>query len=166
MAEVHFKYDKAEVINALRIHFLSRKETKILKILCGVLFLFALWGYWTSIVSYGLLLGVFVVIVLLSIIFWYVLPASIYRKARTFHEPSIRLEYNGDGMAIGTQAGARHLSWQSFHRVLETSEFFYLYRNSNSFFLIPTKAFSDENDRKTFSNLLRGNIHNYAVKAG
>lgn len=164
MAEVHFTYNKADVINALRIHFLSRKETKILRILCIVLFIFALWGYWTSIVSYSLLVGVFIVIVLLTIVFWFILPNAIYRKAKTFHEPSIQLQYNGEGMAIGTQAGAKHLPWQSFHRVLETNDFFYLYRNSNSFFLIPTKAFSNDIDRSDFSKILRGHIGNYSVK--
>lgn len=164
MAEVRFKYDKAEVINALRFHFLNRRETKILKILCIILFLFALWGYWTSIVSYGLLVGVFVVIVLLTVVFWFILPSAIYRKARTFHEPSISLQYNGEGVAIGTQAGAKHLPWQSFHRVLETNDFFYLYRNSNSFFLIPTKAFASETDRTSFSKFLRGHIEQYSFK--
>lgn len=164
MAEVQFTYDKAEVIGALRVHFLSRKETKILKGLCALLFIFALWGYGTSIVSYGLLVGVFLAIVLLTIVFWFVLPGAIYRKAKTFHEPTIKFQYNGDGVAIGTHAGAKHLSWQSFHRVLETNDFFYLYRNSNSFFLIPTKAFSDEGERNSFSRLLRGHINNYSFK--
>lgn len=164
MEEINFTYNKTAVINALRFHFLNRKETKILKVLCAALFLSALWGYWTSIVSYGLLVGVFVAIVLLTAVFWFLLPASIYKKAKTFHEPSIKLQYNGEGMAIGTQAGARHLPWQSFHRVIETRDFFYLYRNTNSFFLIPANAFSDENDRNTFIGILKGHISNYLVK--
>lgn len=164
MEEISFSYNKAGVINALRYHFLSRRETMILKILCAVLFLFTLWGYWTSIVSYGLLVAVFLVIVLLTAVFWFILPASIYKKAKTFHEPSIKLQYNGDGMAIGTGAGARHLPWQSFHRVIETRDFFYLYRNTNSFFLIPVDAFPDDNDRKSFSYILRGHINNYTVR--
>lgn len=164
MEEIIFSYNKTEVINALRFHFLSRRETMILKVLCAVLFIFSLWGYWTSIVSYGLLVAVFIVIVLLTAIFWFVLPSSIYKKAKTFQEPSIKLQYNSEGMAIGTHAGARHLPWQSFHRVIETSDFFYLYRNTNSFFLIPVDAFSDESKRKSFSYILRDHIKNYLVR--
>ena len=162
--EVSFQYDKAAVINALRYHFLHRQETKMLRILFAVLFLLGLWGYLKGFFPYAVVLIIFIGIILLTLVLYYVLPNVIYKKAKTFHEPSIKLEFNDGGVSIGTHAGAHHVSWQSFNRVLETNDFYYLYRNSNTFFLIPSSAFPNDTERNDFSELLHRHFSNYAVK--
>jgi hypothetical protein len=162
--QINFRYDKTTVINALRLHFLNRGETKVLRILFIALFLLGIWGYWKGIISYPVVVIIFLLIVLLTVVFWFILPHSIYKKAKTFSEPSISLQYGDEGIAIGTHAGARQLSWNSFNRVLETTDFFYLYRNNNAFFLIPTAAFRSETEKKDFRELLHRQFSNYSVK--
>lgn len=161
--QISFHYDKTAVIGALRTHFLSRRETKILRILVVVFFLLALWAYTKGIVPYSLVVVLFAVIILLTIVFWFILPKSIYRKTRTFAEPSINLDVNDDGISIGTHAGAHRLPWNSFNRVLESQYFYYLYRSNNSFFLIPTDAFSGVSEREVFSQLLHRHFSHYTV---
>jgi len=161
---VTFRYHKTAVINALRTHFLSRRETKILRILFIVFFLIALWAYTKGIIPYALVVVLFLVIILLTIVFWFILPKSIYRKTRTFTEPSITLDFNEDGLSIGTHAGAHRLPWSSFNRILETQDFYYLYRSNNSFFLIPTSAFTDTGERESFTLLLHRHFPHYTVR--
>lgn len=162
--QIQFSYHKTSVINALRTHFLSRRETKILRILSIVLFLIALWAYTKGIIPYAVVVLLFLAIIALTIVFWFVLPKSIYQKTRTFTEPSITLDWNEEGLSIGTHAGARRLPWNSFRRVLETPDFYYLYRSSNAFFLIPSAAFANSTDRESFSQLLRRHFSDYTVK--
>lgn len=161
--QITFRYEKTAVINALRTHFVSRRETKILRILMVVFFLLALWAYTKGIVPYSLVVVLFAVIILLTIVFWFILPKSIYRKTRTFAEPSITLDVNDEGISISTHGGAHRLPWSSFNRVLESPVFYYLYRSNNSFFLIPADAFPDPAERASFSELLRRHFSHYTV---
>ena len=62
-------------------------------------------------------------------------------------------------MVIGTRTGERHILWKYFHRIVETDQFIFLYRNNQSFFLIPLQAFQSEGDREDFSRLLKSKIY-------
>jgi hypothetical protein len=161
--QITFHYDKKAVINGLRFHFLNRTETKVIRVLFVLLFIIAIWGYLKNVLPYAVVVIVFVLIVLLSIVLWLILPNTIYRKAKTFHEHAIVLEYDEEGLSIGTHAGARQLPWQSFSRVIETDYFFYLYRSNNAFFLIPADAFTPE-ERNDFRELLHRHFDKYKVK--
>jgi hypothetical protein len=162
--QIQFQYSKTAVINALRIHFLNRRETKILRILLIVFFLLSLWGYFKGVIPYALVVIIFLLIILLTVVFWFVLPKSIYRKAKTFSEPTIELDCDEQGISIGTHSGARQLAWESFHGVLETPDFFYLYRNNNSFFLIPVNAFETQEEKQTFTQLLQRHFNDYQTR--
>lgn len=162
--QITFHYHKTAVINALRTHFLSRRETKILRILLIIFFLIGLWAYTKGIIPYALVVVLFLVIVLLTVVFWFILPKSIYKKTRTFAEPSITLDLNEEGLSIDTHAGAHRLPWTNFSRVLETPDFFYLYRSNNAFFLIPASAFNSDAERQSFTELLHRVINRYTVR--
>lgn len=161
--QVKFHYDKKAVINALRFHFLNRTETKVIRILFIIIFLLAIFGYLKDVVPYAVVVIVFLVIVMLTIVLWFILPNTIYKKARTFHEPSLELDFSEEGMSITTQMGGRRLPWQSFSRVLETAYFFYLYQNKNAFFLIPADAFTTPQNAE-FRQLLQRHIGQYRIK--
>lgn len=161
--QINFQYQKPAVINALRFHFLNRGEIRVFSYVLIILFVFAVGGYWIDIVSFQAVVAIVLMIVLLLLVFWYLLPASIYRKAATFRE-SIRLQYNEEGMVIGTHVGERHINWTNFNNVVETQDFFYLYRDKKSFFLIPTNAFQDDADKLTFSHMLQQKFDHYVLK--
>jgi hypothetical protein len=160
---VKFHYDKKAVIGALRFHFLNRMETKVIRVLFIIFFLLAIFGYLKAIVPYAVVVLVFLVIVALTVVLWKILPATIYKKARTFHEPSIELDISEEGMSITTQQGGRQLAWQNFNRVLETGYFFYLYQSKNAFFLIPADAFGDS-ERSEFRALLQRHVGSYRIR--
>jgi hypothetical protein len=160
---VTFHYDKKAVIGALRFHFLNRMETKVIRVLFIIFFLLAIFGYLKAIVPYAAVVLVFLIIVALTLVLWKILPNTIYKKARTFHEPSIELDFSEEGMSIATQLGGRRLAWESFNRVLETGYFFYLYQSKNAFFLIPADAFNDQ-ERSQFRELLHRHVDSYRVK--
>ncbi|MCL6523994.1 MAG: YcxB family protein [Thermoflavifilum sp.] len=160
---VEFTYDRHSVINALRYHFMSRGEIKFMRITLMVLFGIAVIGNLFGYVSFGAVFGIFMMILILLLIFWYWLPVLTYNKSATFKD-NIRLQLEDQGIAIATQRGEHMISWKSFHNVVETSDYIYLYRNTRSFFIIPLNAFKEE-ERQAFRQLLHQKFASYEVSS-
>lgn len=159
---LQFTYNREEVINALRFHFLRRGEIKVFRNTLIILLIAAIAGYLFRVVNFNALLGICVMMIIIGWAFWYLLPVSTYNKAATFKD-NIRLRYNEEGLAISTgTTGERSLSWRNFSQIVETRSFFFLYRDKRSFFLIPTSAFASEDARNAFSILLQSIFSDYS----
>jgi hypothetical protein len=143
MVSSYFTYNKAKVIQALRYHFISRKEIKILMIFVNVFaILSALLFFFKKISPLAFLISSFLWF-LLMIVFWYLLPQVIYRKASTFKD-SFRAILSANDFTIENNRGSRGWDWTSFTTWMESPHFFHLYFNSRSFFIIPKDAFTGE----------------------
>src|SRR3954466_5661079 len=137
---IHFGYNKKQVIQALRYHFLTRPEIKILLILINVFtilsaVLFAL----KKIQPLAFLIFSFMWFVLLITI-WKLLPGSIYRKAHTFKD-EFSMSLDNDHIVLENKLGSKSWSWRNFSKFVESPYFFHLYFDSRSFFLVPKDAF-------------------------
>jgi YcxB-like protein len=151
---IHFEYEKKQVLSALRHHFISRPEIKILliivnlfTILCAVLF------YFHKIQPLSFLLFSLLWFVLL-VTFWTVLPLSIYRKSYTFQD-RFSMDFNDHAVVLQTARGSHAWAWKDISSFLETPFFFHLYFNSRSFFLVPKDAFSDLESLQETRKLLK-----------
>lgn len=156
---LEFSYNKEEVLNALRHHFMQRGEIKVFRNTLIILLLATLGGYVFRLVTPQALTGIAIMVVLLVLVFWYMLPISTYNKAATFKD-NIQLQYSEEGMVISTGHSEyqRSISWNNFSRVVETKTFFFLYKDKKSFFLIPTSAFESEAEKKRFGHLLQQKV--------
>ncbi|UYQ93157.1 YcxB family protein [Chitinophaga horti] len=159
---IQFSYNRHDVINALRSHFMRRGEIKVFRNTFAILLLATIAGYVFNLVSVSAVMGILVMILLIGSVFWFLLPISIYNKSNTFKE-SIRLGYNEHQMTIGTEIGDRPLSWSNFSQIVETPTFFFLYRDKKSFFLVPLSAFRTENEIDDFRELLKNKFDSYQV---
>lgn len=140
MVSSYFTYNKAKVIQALRYHFISRREIKVLMIFVNVFaILSALLFFFKKISPLAFLISSFLWF-LLMIVFWYLLPQVIYRKASTFKD-SFRAILSANDFTIENNRGSRGWDWTSFSTWMESPHFFHLYFNSRSFFIIPKDAF-------------------------
>ena len=143
MVSSYFTYNKPKVIQALRYHFISRKEIKVLMIFVNVFaILSALLFFFKKISPLAFLISSFLWF-LLMIVFWYLLPQVIYRKASTFKD-SFRAILSANDFTIENNRGSRGWDWTSFTTWMESPHFFHLYFNSRSFFIIPKDAFTGE----------------------
>ena len=90
---IYFGYEKAQVMQALRYHFISRPEIKIMLILVNVFALASITLYAFKIITpMAFLVGAFLWIVLM-VSFWFILPFLVYKKAETFkHQFSMDFE--------------------------------------------------------------------------
>ncbi|HEX8316466.1 MAG TPA: YcxB family protein [Flavisolibacter sp.] len=140
---VHFSYDKKQVIQALRYHFISKREIRLMIILVNVFAIAsAALFYFKKILPFAFLVSSFLWLVLM-ITFWFILPGLVYRRAATFKD-HFTMNFGETGFSLGNERGSRSWEWQSLSTYLETPYFFHLYFNSTSFFLIPKLAFSDD----------------------
>jgi len=156
MTSSYFTYSKPKVLQALRFHFFSRKEIKIMIIVVNLFAILSAILYFSGKVSPLAFLLSSTLWFTLMIAFWFVLPYIIYRKASTFKD-KFRVSFEEQHMFIENERGSRSWPWKDFSSFVESFNFFHLYFNSRSFFLIPKSAF-DSGDLSMVRNFLRSKI--------
>lgn len=138
---VHFEYDKRQVLQALRYHFLNRREIRTMIVLVNVFALAsAALFYFKKILPFAFLVSSFLWFVLM-ITFWFVLPGLVYRRAATFQD-HFTMNFEAQGFSLGNERGSRSWDWKALSTYLETPNFFHLYFTPTSFFLVPKLAFN------------------------
>lgn len=154
---ISFSYDKRQVLQALRYHFISRPEIRIMVVLvnvfalaCAVLYLMK------KIASFALFTGSFMWIFLM-ISFWFVMPVLVYRRAATFRD-SFTMNFEEDGFSLGNERGSRTWPWKALSNFMESPNFFHLYFDSRSFFLVPKNGFHNSDEIHEMRELLKEKV--------
>ncbi|MEO6537544.1 MAG: YcxB family protein [Ferruginibacter sp.] len=148
-----FTYNKGKVIQALRYHFISRPEIKIMMILVNVFAISSAALYFFKKISPMAFLVSSMLWFLLMFIFWFFLPLVIYKKSATFQD-SFRVFLDDKAFSLENNRGSRGWEWPAFSTWMESPHFFHLYFNPRSFFIIPKEAFPAEEQheaRKIFA---------------
>lgn len=155
--QVTVTYQKSLVLQALRYHFISRREIKLMIILVNVFTtVAAVLFYFKKVTPLAFFIS-FLLWVVLMLAFWRWLPAAIYKKSLTFQERFIvSLEENH--FFIESERGTKTWAWREFSEMIETPHFFHLYFYPRSFFLLPKDAFGDTDSIHEARVLLRSKI--------
>lgn len=154
---ISFRYDRKKVIQALRYHFISKKEIRILIILVNVFALFAAaMFFWKKIAPMAFLLSSFLWFSLMLAL-WFILPFTVYSRAKTFRD-SFNLTFLDSYMHLENANGSKNWNYNNFKYFIETPNFFHLYIDDRSFFLIPKDAFADSDETHNTRLLLREKI--------
>lgn len=154
---VQFGYDKKQVIQALRYHFLMRPEIKILLVFINVFAITsAVLFYMKKIQAISFLVFSLLWFVLMLVI-WRLLPGSIYKRSVTFRDHFI-MHFEDEQIVLETERGSKGWQWTQFSYFIESPYFFHLYFDARSFFLVPKDAFNDITDLQATRALLRNKI--------
>ena len=148
-----FGYEKNKVIEALRYHFISRIEIKFMIVLVNVFALASAALYYFDLIKPMAFLVSSMLWFFLMLVFWYFLPMGIYSKEKTFKD-RFRAIFTDNDFKIENDRGSRSWEWHQFSTWTESPQFFHLYFNARSFFLIPKDAF-DEDDAHKCRDLFR-----------
>jgi len=143
MVSSYFTYNKPKVIQALRYHFISRKEIKILMVMVNVFAILSAALFFFKKISPLAFLISSMLWFAMMILFWYLLPNIIYKRAATFKD-SFRAILSSSDFTIENNRGSRGWEWTSFSGWMESPYFFHLYFSSTSFFIIPKDAFEGD----------------------
>jgi signal transduction histidine kinase len=154
---IEFNYDKKQVLQALRYHFLSRLEIRLMIILVNVFALAsAILFYFRKILPFAFLAGSLLWF-LLMISFWFLLPGMVYRRATTFKDHFI-MTFEEESFSVGNERGSRSWDWKSVKNFMETPHFFHLYFDSRSFFLVPKNGFANADEVYQMRQLLKSKL--------
>jgi hypothetical protein len=157
MTSAFFTYNKGKVIQALRYHFITRKEIKIMMILVNVFAIVsAALFFMREVSAVSFLVSSFLWFALM-ISFWFLLPLIIYKKSDTFRD-KFKATLGTEDFSIENDRGSRKWPWTAFTSSMESPHFFHLYFDARSFFIVPKDAFKDEDlheARKILSTKIR-----------
>lgn len=140
---IEFGYDKKDVIQALRYHFLNRPELKIMVILINVFALISAVFFYMKLIQPVSFLVFSLLWFAIMLVIWRILPSTIYRRSETFKN-FFKLSFKDDYLLLTTNKGERTWNWQQIAYYMESPAFFYLYFDSKSFFLVPKDAMEGE----------------------
>ena len=144
-------------MQALRYHFISRMEIKVMIILVNVFAIASFTLYFLhKITSYAFLTGSALWIVLM-ISFWFVMPAMVYKRAATFKD-KFSMDFNEEGFRLVHEKGSRSWPWGSLNTFMETPNFFHLYFDARTFFLVPKNGCKDKDEVNELRQLLQSKI--------
>lgn len=154
---ISFGYDKKQVLRALTYHFLSRPEIRILLILVNVFAIFSAVLFFLHKIQPLPFLFFSVLWFVLMIVIWRILPGSIYGKAMTFKD-HFSMQFLDTEVMLENERGTKSWEYRVFSKFVESPNFFHLYFDSRSFFLVPKDAFKDINDLQETRKLLKEKI--------
>lgn len=157
--KIEFSYNKREVIQALRYHFITRREIKFMIILVNVFAILSAVLFFIHIIRFFPFFLSTVLWIVLMFAFWVFLPGSIYKKAETFQD-HFKVNIDDNHFYMENKKGSRIWAWREFSTFLESPYFFHLYFDSRSFFLVPKSAFANINDLQQ----VRGMLKKYIAK--
>jgi hypothetical protein len=143
MTSQFFNYNKGKVIQALRYHFISRPEIKVMIILVNVFSIIAAGLFFLKKVSPMAFLVSSVLWFALMLAFWFLLPLTIYKMSSTFRQ-RLKATFGKDEFTIENEKGSRSWLWREFTATMESPHFFHLYFDSRSFFIVPKEAFLEQ----------------------
>ncbi|MBN8835685.1 MAG: YcxB family protein [Sphingobacteriia bacterium] len=154
--QFEISYNKKKVLQALRYHFISAKEIRIMIVLVNVFAIIAaILFYMKKIRPEPFLLGTFIWL-LMMVSVWYILPRVIYRKSPTFKD-KFRIHFRETEIYLSNERGAVTWQWKDFGKYFESPHFFHLYFNTKSFFIIPKEGMTQE-ELHDIRGLLKKNI--------
>ena len=136
------KYEKKNVLQALRYHFISRREIKLMMILVNVFALFAAILYGYKLISPLPFIMSSVLWISMMFAFWIWLPIVIYKKSKTFQD-QFEASIEPNHFFIYTETGRKGWAWREFSSYNETPGFFHLYFDRKTFFLVPKNVFEN-----------------------
>jgi hypothetical protein len=154
---INFSYEKPKVLQALRYHFISRPEIRIMLILVNVFAITSIILYaFQKVTPLAFLTGSFLWVVLM-ISFWFVLPGMVYRRAVTFkHEFS--MDFDEESFTLRHEKGSKKWPWSSLRHYVESPHFFHLYFDNRSFFLVPKSGCKDSDEVHALRMLIKSKV--------
>jgi hypothetical protein len=155
--QIDVAYRKPQVMQALRYHFISRPEIKVMMILVNVFALLAAALFFFRKISALPFLMSSTLWITMMTAFWLWLPWLIYRRSRTFKD-HFQVTLEEQHPHIDTERGRKSWAWREFSNYYETPGFFHLYFDSRSFFLLPKDGFAREEDLAEARGILKRHV--------
>ena len=147
---IQIQFQKAQVIQGLRYHFIKQPEIKGLLLIVNVYAIItAVLLFYKKIRPELFLVGSLLWIILM-VFFWFLLPWLFYRKTNMFKQ-DWQFNFDSKEASLESDNGTAHWAWSDVTHFFESPLFFHVYFAPKSFFILPKTHFSYEDQQ-----LIRG----------
>jgi amino acid transporter len=154
--QIPVTYNKNQTLQALRFHFISKREIKILLIVVNLFAITAaILFYSKKIRPEPFLLGTCVWL-LLMVGIWFLLPITVFNKTALFKQQFIA-SLNESCLRFEAENSYSEWLWTEFKSYTESPNFFHLYLNERSFLLLPSAELTQD-VRQEIRAILRNHI--------
>ena len=154
---IFFGYDKKKVIQALRYHFISRPEIRIMIILVNVLAILLFILYLLKYLKPANYLTFSLLWVVLMLCFWFLFPYSVYTKTIMFkHEYG--MTFTDEKFSLDHESRSKFWEWKSLKNYLESPHFFHLYFDAKTFLLVPKDGCKDSDEVHQLRQLIQAHV--------
>jgi YcxB-like protein len=140
---VSYSYDKLKVLQALRFHFINKKDIRLLLIAVNVLALASGILFFLKKIEPTVFVFTSFMWIVLMLLLWFLMPRLIYNRTRSFKDNFIT-EITNENIVLQQENGSRTWMYEQFQSWFESPHFFHLYIGANSFFVLPKDAFTME----------------------
>lgn len=140
---VAFGYDKPKVLQALRFHFINKKDIRLLLILVNIVAILSGVLFFMQKIQPTVFLLTSVMWIVLMILFWFLMPRMIYNRNRTFKD-NFTVTIDNVNLTLAHEKGQRVWHYKDFINWFESPHFIHLYVGANAFFIIPKEPFAFE----------------------
>jgi hypothetical protein len=133
---IEVSYQKAQVLEALRYHFIKQPEIKTLMIVVNVYAILTVILLFLKKIRPELFLLGSVLWIVLLLLFWYLMPNIFYKKTALF---TYNWDFSFDNQKASLQSmqGEAAWNWEEVSHYFESPHFFHIYFGPKTFFLIP-----------------------------
>lgn len=140
---VAFGYDKPKVLQALRFHFINKKDIRLLLILVNIVAIFSGVLFFIQKIQPTVFLVTSLMWIILMLLFWFLMPRMIYNRNRTFRD-NFTVTIDNAHLRLDHEQGGRTWNYHQFTNWFESPHFLHLYVGANAFFIIPKEPFTIE----------------------
>src|SRR5258705_4660926 len=143
--KIYFGYNKGQVLQALRYHFINPAIMRIMIIVVNVFAIICLTFYILGKTGpMPFFLASFLWMSFMVSV-WFLLPGVVYRKTATYKH-NFSMDFTEDSFTLSHENGSKTWPWTVLKKYLESPNFFYLYFATNSFILVPKDGCRDRDE--------------------
>ena len=95
--------------------------------------------------------------IILMISFWFLMPSVIYKRTATFKD-KFSMQFDEDQFTLAHERGSRSWPWASLSSYMESPNFFHLYFDTRSFFLVPKSGCKDDDEVYELRQLIKSKV--------
>jgi YcxB-like protein len=160
---IHFGYDKKKVIQALRYHFISRPEIRLMIILVNVLAVLLFIAFALKYLKPAHYLTFSLLWFVLMLSFWFLFPYSTYGKTAMFKN-EYSMAFSDSDFSLIHERGQKAWPWSSIKSYLESPHFFHLYFDAKTFLLVPKDACKNSDEVHQLRQLIQVNVKKGTIR--
>ena len=140
-------YNRKEVLQALRYHFIKQSEIKGLMIAVNIYAIVTAVLLFQKKIRPELFLFGSVLWLILMLLFWYLLPIIFYKKTKLF-KSNWNFSYSQQEATLVSEHAEAQWQWSELTYYFESPYFFHLYFGLKSFFLISKETIPMEHQHE------------------